>query len=140
MSKIPRIEGVFETCLYVNDLESSLKFYKKIFGFETLFEDQRAVALNVHGRHVLLLFKQGGSLKPMALPGGTIPSHDASGEIHFALAVEKEDLRTWRVWLQENHIEIESEVTWPLGGTSLYFRDPDRHLVELLTPGVWAIR
>ena len=36
-------------------------------------------------------------------------------------------------------IEIESRVTWPGGGTSLYFRDPEGHLLELLTPGVWQI-
>jgi catechol 2,3-dioxygenase-like lactoylglutathione lyase family enzyme len=30
-------------------------------------------------------------------------------------------------------------VTWPLGGTSLYFRDPDGHLLELATPGIWAV-
>ena len=27
---------------------------------------------------------------------------------------------------------------WPRGGESLYFRDPDGHLVELATPGLWA--
>jgi hypothetical protein len=25
------------------------------------------------------------------------------------------------------------------GGTSLYFRDPDDHFVELATPGLWSI-
>jgi len=32
---------------------------------------------------------------------------------------------------------LEQQVAWPRGGTSLYFRDPDRHLVELATPGLW---
>ena len=32
---------------------------------------------------------------------------------------------------------MESEVTWPQGGRSLYFRDPDGLLVELATPGLW---
>jgi len=26
-----------------------------------------------------------------------------------------------------------------LGGWSLYFRDPDRHLIELATPGTWSV-
>jgi catechol 2,3-dioxygenase-like lactoylglutathione lyase family enzyme len=30
-------------------------------------------------------------------------------------------------------------MVWPRGGTSLYFRDPDGHLVELATPGLWSI-
>jgi hypothetical protein len=36
-------------------------------------------------------------------------------------------------------VSIESVVTWPRGGTSLYFRDPNDHLLELITPGVWSI-
>jgi catechol 2,3-dioxygenase-like lactoylglutathione lyase family enzyme len=28
---------------------------------------------------------------------------------------------------------------WPLGGRSLYFRDPDGHLLEVASPGVWSI-
>jgi hypothetical protein len=28
-------------------------------------------------------------------------------------------------------------VVWPEGSTSIYFRDPDGHLLELVTPGLW---
>ncbi|MDZ4820644.1 MAG: glyoxalase, partial [Planctomycetota bacterium] len=28
---------------------------------------------------------------------------------------------------------------WPQGARSIYFRDPDGHLLELLTPGFWSI-
>jgi catechol 2,3-dioxygenase-like lactoylglutathione lyase family enzyme len=28
--------------------------------------------------------------------------------------------------------------TGPRGGHSIYFRDPDGHLLELATPGLWA--
>jgi hypothetical protein len=30
-------------------------------------------------------------------------------------------------------------VTWPGGTRSFYFRDSDQHLIELITPGFWAI-
>ena len=36
-------------------------------------------------------------------------------------------------------IALEEKRNWELGGCSLYFRDPDRHLLELATPGVWSI-
>jgi hypothetical protein len=29
--------------------------------------------------------------------------------------------------------------TWKYGGEALYFRDPDGHLLEVVTPGVWSI-
>jgi hypothetical protein len=32
---------------------------------------------------------------------------------------------------------MESRVKWEAGGESIYFRDPDEHLVELATPGIW---
>ncbi|HEX5778765.1 MAG TPA: glyoxalase, partial [Xanthobacteraceae bacterium] len=35
-------------------------------------------------------------------------------------------------------IELESRVDWPRGGKSIYFRDPDGHLLEFATPGLWA--
>jgi catechol 2,3-dioxygenase-like lactoylglutathione lyase family enzyme len=34
-------------------------------------------------------------------------------------------------------VPVESEVSWPQGGRSLYFLDPDGMVVELATPGLW---
>jgi catechol 2,3-dioxygenase-like lactoylglutathione lyase family enzyme len=39
--------------------------------------------------------------------------------------------------LQSKSVAIESEVAWPNGTESIYFRDPDQNLVELITPGFW---
>ncbi len=47
------------------------------------------------------------------------------------------DVERWERWLREQDIEVESELEWEKGGRSLYFRDPDGHLLELVTPGVW---
>ena len=43
----------------------------------------------------------------------------------------------WETRLGEKGIAIEGRTQWARGGQSLYFRDPDGHLLELATPGIW---
>ncbi|HKW97634.1 MAG TPA: VOC family protein [Bryobacteraceae bacterium] len=133
------VTGMLEYGVYVDDVSRSAAFYRRVFGFEQLVGDDRFCALSVAGRQVFLIFKKGGTLQPMALPGGILPPHDGSGQLHFAFSVPAEDLAAWEKRLQENGIAIESRVAWPRGGSSIYFRDPDGHLAELVTPGCWAI-
>jgi catechol 2,3-dioxygenase-like lactoylglutathione lyase family enzyme len=68
-----------------------------------------------------------------------IPPHEAAGQLHFAFAISKNDFTAWEERLTAQGIPIESEVNWPAGGRSIYFRDPDNHLVELATPGIWEV-
>jgi catechol 2,3-dioxygenase-like lactoylglutathione lyase family enzyme len=133
------VTGVLEYGIYVDDVPRSAEFYRRTFGFERLEGDERFCALNVAGKHVFLIFKKGGTLLPMPLPGGVLPPHDGSGQLHFAFSIPAADLADWEKRLAENNIAIESRVDWPRGGHSIYFRDPDGHLVELITPGCWAI-
>jgi catechol 2,3-dioxygenase-like lactoylglutathione lyase family enzyme len=79
-----------------------------------------------------LLFRKQGSLSIQT-------PHDGDGQLHLAFAISASELAKWESWLAENGIPVEEKRTWDLGGTSLYFRDPDRHLLELTTPGVWSI-
>ena len=59
--------------------------------------------------------------------------------MHIAFAIPSAELVKWEQWLATNRIEVEEKRMWDLGGWSLYFRDPDRHLIELATPGVWSV-
>ena len=104
---MPKLSGVIETALYVDDLERARAFYENVLGLVPLTADSRFLAYDVGGRSVLLLFLRGSTPEPIQLPGGTIPPHDGSGPVHMAFAI--------------------------------YFRDPDNHLLELATPGIWAI-
>jgi catechol 2,3-dioxygenase-like lactoylglutathione lyase family enzyme len=135
---MPEIRGVLETSLYVSELERSRSFYTRLFGFRVMHQDQRFCALEVCGRHVLLLFHkdENGAVET---PGGLIPSHSGRGSLHLAFAIGRDDLDAWDRRLDQQEIPIESRVTWPRGGKSLYFRDPDDHLIELVTPGVWPM-
>jgi catechol 2,3-dioxygenase-like lactoylglutathione lyase family enzyme len=137
---MPKLSGVLETALYVDDLDRAAAFYRDIFDLPVLFWDDRLCALAVAGKQVLLLFVKGASAEAAQLPGGTIPGHDGAGRLHLAFAIESDDLVSWEAALASREIAIEGRMSWPRGGTSLYFRDPDGHLLELATPGLWTIR
>jgi catechol 2,3-dioxygenase-like lactoylglutathione lyase family enzyme len=135
----PAIGGVLETALVVEDVARAARFYRDLFGFDVLAQTERLCSLNVKPAQVLVLFQRGGSLDDIRLPGGVLPGGmDAKGRGHMAFAIEAEYLESWRQWLEQNAVAIESTVVWEGGGTSLYFRDPDGNLLELATRGVWA--
>lgn len=100
--------------------------------------NERFRAYNVGDRSVLLLFIEGDSLRGAHYPTGFIPAHDGVGPAHIGLAVAKDQLPHWERHLMANGVEIEGRMRWEHGGESIYFRDPDAHLLELVTPGIWA--
>ena len=136
--KPPSVQGMLEYGLYVEDLPRAVEFYQELFGFPRLFADSRMAALDVEGVQVLLLFRRGSSRKPVTTSGGVLPGHDGQGTLHLAFAISGDEFVRWEGWLDHHGVEIESRVRWDRGGRSIYFRDPDGHLLELVTPGVWA--
>lgn len=136
---MPDILSILETALYVDDLDRAAVFYEGVMGLPVLHADARMRAYDVNGRSVLLLFVCGGTTEPVQTGGGLIPPHDASGQIHMAFAISHDALDGWREHLARHDIAIEGTSDWRRGGHSLYFRDPDGHLLELATtPGLWA--
>jgi catechol 2,3-dioxygenase-like lactoylglutathione lyase family enzyme len=136
---MPTLDGILETALYVDDMARAQRFYEDVIGLRRLFADQRLCAYEVAGRDVLLIFRRGASLETAHLPGGTIPPHDGHGPLHVAFAIAAESLSSWETQLQRHGIAIEGRTDWARGGKSIYFRDPDGHLLELATPGLWTI-
>ena len=56
------------------------------------------------GRNVLLLFRQGGTAEPFATPGGVIPPHGGSGQLHLAFSIAADDLGPWRGRLESEGV------------------------------------
>jgi catechol 2,3-dioxygenase-like lactoylglutathione lyase family enzyme len=133
MSNVPAVNGLLETSLYVADPDRSARFYKSLFGFAEVDRSDRLIALAVADRQLLLLFKKGAST---ALP---YTAHDGQGELHLAFAIPASDLAAWEARLREHSVGVVERRQWSRGGVSLYFRDPDAHLIELATPGVWTV-
>jgi catechol 2,3-dioxygenase-like lactoylglutathione lyase family enzyme len=129
----PKTDGILESSLYVSDLPRSVRFYEETFGFRVISEfGERGCAMKAGAHQVLLLFKKGASREIQS-------PHDGDGELHLAFAIPRSELANWESWLQTRGITVEEKRTWDLGGWSLYFRDPDRHLIELATPGTWSV-
>jgi catechol 2,3-dioxygenase-like lactoylglutathione lyase family enzyme len=136
----PVLSGVVETAVYVDDLERAAAFYEGLFGLSRLFADPSMVAYDVGGRSVFLVFLRGASAEGKDVPNsGYIPGHDSAGPAHFAFGAPADSIDGWIERLASQNIAIEGRVDWPRGGVSLYFRDPDGNLVEIASPGLWAI-
>ena len=134
---MPKLSRVLETALYVADLDKAAAFYAEVMGLTCIHGDHRMRAYDVGGNGVLLLFPQGGSLQSIETPGGSIPPHDGSGPMHVAFSVVADELEAWQDHLQATGVVMQGRTEWPRGGISLYFRDPDDHLLEIATPGLW---
>ncbi|KAK4050460.1 hypothetical protein OIV83_003530 [Microbotryomycetes sp. JL201] len=104
------------------------------------------------GHTQLLLFQQGQTSTDIQLsksdPTLVIPKHglqtSTSGEpaprlyTHFCLAVEKpEDVDEWEAELRNKNVKILGKASWPPGGKSIYFADPDEHIGEIASKGIW---
>ena len=136
---MPKLDGILETALYTDDMARARQFYEEVLELEPIFSDDRLCAYAVAGRDVLLLFRRGTTTETVTIPGGTIPGHDGAGPLHIAFAIGREDLEDWERRLAAHQVEIEGRTDWRRGGQSIYFRDPDGHLLELATPGLWSV-
>jgi catechol 2,3-dioxygenase-like lactoylglutathione lyase family enzyme len=133
---------LLETALYLDDVGLEARFYQDLFGFRLLSgsteRDAVFAAFEVPGQAVLLFFKKGANTQPVDTGRGMIPPHGGEGRLHLAFAILTDSYQSWKTKLVARNIKIESEVHWPRGGRSLYFRDPESNLVELATPGLWS--
>jgi catechol 2,3-dioxygenase-like lactoylglutathione lyase family enzyme len=136
---MPKLDGILETALYTDDMERARSFYEGTLGLAPIFQDNRLTAYAVAGRDVLLIFRRGSARETATIPGGTIPGHDGSGPLHMAFAIGKDELAQWERHLAARGVAIEGATDWSRGGRSIYFRDPDGHLLELATPGLWTV-
>jgi len=125
--------AIFETVLYAEDLSAAERFYHDAVGLEVIQRTDFLLAFRCRGG-VLLVFDP----RKTAVPGRGLPKHGASGPSHVAFGARPEELEGWRARLREAAIPIESEIEWPEGGRSLYFRDPAGNVVELAPPTLWG--
>ena len=137
---MPKLDGIVETCIHTTDMERAKAFYEGVIGLQSIYSDNRLTAYAVAGNDVLLVFKKGATSETSHMPGGgVIPGHAGDGTLHVAFAISKDQLAAWEERLAAKGVAVEGAHTWTRGGRSIYFRDPDGHLLELATPGLWTV-
>ena len=133
------IDRVLEACVYAADLDAAERFYTTVLGLERYS--------SVPGRHVFFRVADGmflifnadrTSAEPSIVGGAIVPTHGARGPGHVAFAIPDAEIPAWRTRIEATGVAIESEVSWPRGGRSLYFRDPAGNCVELASPKLWG--
>jgi lactoylglutathione lyase len=132
------VRGLFETHLTVADLSRSVAFYRDVVGLPVALEvPQRGSAflwIGQAGQAMLGLWSMGSA------PVGR--------QLHIAFAMALPDVLEAPERLLAQGIQPlsffgepadEPSVIGWMPAAALYFRDPDGHLLELLTPGIWPI-
>lgn len=130
-----RAERVLESCLYVDDLAAAERFYGGVLGLELLSQVPNRHLFFRCGDGVFLVFNPDTTSQA----GGDVPTHGAHGPGHAAFAMAVDEIARWREHLRHHGVEIETEIAWPSGGYSIYFRDPAGNSVELATPLIWGL-
>lgn len=129
-----KLDHIFETALYVTDLNAAQSFYEQLLGTAAYAADP--------GRHVFFKLKHGMLLlfnaETTSLPDSELPPHGATGQGHLAFRVNTQDLPDWRDRLATLGISIEKEWQWPNGASSVYFRDPSGNVLELTVAELWG--
>jgi catechol 2,3-dioxygenase-like lactoylglutathione lyase family enzyme len=133
-----RIQKILETCIYAEDMDAAASFYGEMLELEQISSEENRHIFYKCGDGMLLIFNPGHTSNEQTyVDGSPVPLHGAKGPVHLAFAVEENDLHKWKKRLAFYDIEIESEVNWPNGCKSIYFRDPSGNSIELVSSGLW---
>lgn len=130
--------GILETALYCHNLDETASFYAELLGLEEIARVQDRHVFFRCGTGVLLLFNAAMTVvPPPANARFPVPPHGTTGQGHICFRASEEEIDQWKTRLAQAGIEIETELTWPSGGRSIYLRDPAGNSVEFANPSIW---
>lgn len=132
--------GILEFALYVDDLDRAAQFYATVMGLKQLASVPDRHVFFRCGDGVLLLFNANKTRIPPAedakLP---VPPHGTTGAGHLCFRATADEIEPWKHHLGQHGVAIETELEWPQGGRSIYFRDPAGNSLEIAEPRIWGL-
>jgi len=139
----PQLNGLVETALFVEDLVRAGDFYEKVLGLSKVKASDTGCVFRVADQRYLLLISRKAAHTPNktasgdVLPPCALPQQEGRGPGHIAFGISADAVNSWRARLERYDVDLLSEIGWENGARSLYFRDPDGHMIELATTGIW---
>ncbi|MDQ6898203.1 MAG: VOC family protein [Candidatus Dormibacteraeota bacterium] len=125
---MPRLQGLLELVLEVQDVDRSLAFYRDVLGLAVVerWPPERPGAWVRLGRNAVLgLWTSRSGGQGVGLHGGRGGRH-----VHYAIYAEPGSLAAWSERLAQAGYEVEGPVHFR-HGSSIFVTDPDRHVLEL---------
>lgn len=130
---------ILETALYADDLDAAEAFYGGVLGLEKVDRGGNRHVFYKCGPGVLLIFNPAETVIPYKVGQLPVPPHGARGPGHLCFKAEADELDGWRDRLMAAGIDIESDMEWPGGGRSIYFRDPEGNSLEFTEARIWGL-
>src|SRR5262245_25549912 len=137
--------GMFEVQLVVSDLGAMTAFYRDRLGLEVSLEDEARgrVHFGLGGRGQLILARERGEDASPDWPGLPPPLLTAAdragatperhGPVHYAMEVDVNGLVETGERLRAEGLDVRGPFRWPSGRLSVYFRDPEGNVAELIS-------
>lgn len=131
---------ITETCLYVDNIEKAERFYSVVMNFHLVKKDKNRHLFYKFENGMLLIFNPATTQNEKSeVNGSPIPVHGATGTSHIAFSVNTLQYFNWKEQLKKHSIKIESEIEWPGGTKSFYFRDPSGNSLEIIHGDMWNL-
>ena len=117
----PPSRGIRHLAIKVRDLKAMQSFYSDHLGFEVEWKPDNQNVYLTSGSDNLALHQVTGELSPGALD-------------HLGILVDRpEDVDAWAEYLKERGVTLLQEPkTHRDGARSIYFRDPEQNLIQLI--------
>ncbi|KID95188.1 hypothetical protein MAJ_08822, partial [Metarhizium majus ARSEF 297] len=138
----PKLGQIVETVLYTSDVAGLAKWYKDIMGIVPFHENPRSAGFSLPNDTILLLFDRNKTKQDKIFPTGVIPKHGTETGLgqHMAFACASHDeLSQWERHFKNKNVDIIAKMSWELGGKSVYVKDWEGHVIEVMTRGVWPV-
>jgi len=137
----PKLEQIVETILYTDDAPRLAQWYKDVMGLEPFMESKRAAMFALPNSTLLLLFDRNEVTEDKECPGeGVIPKHGCPTGLgqHIAFGCGGlDEIAEWEAHFKAKQVPIIATMDWKQGGRSLYVKDSEGHVIEVITRGVW---